>query len=56
MGKKGLLPARLYEILCCPVDKAKLAYTKDGKGLQCKKCMTAYEIRQGIPILLPKER
>lgn len=49
------LPADLYNIIACPVDKADLKYTKDKTGLQCTKCKYVYPIKEGIPILLPPE-
>lgn len=51
---KDPLPKDLYEILCCPDDKADLKYTADKKGLKCQKCRFVFPIKDGIPILLPK--
>jgi uncharacterized protein len=47
------LPKQLFDILCCPMDKADLAYDKDKTHLVCCKCHFAYPIKDGIPILLP---
>ncbi|MFH0978820.1 MAG: Trm112 family protein [Candidatus Woesearchaeota archaeon] len=52
MAGKELLPKELYKILACPIDKAKLRYTKDKKLLRCSKCGHVYVIKEGIPILL----
>ncbi len=49
------IPKKLFEILACPICKADLKYTKDKKGLICSKCNEIYEIRDGIPILLPRK-
>ncbi|MBI4141863.1 Trm112 family protein [Candidatus Woesearchaeota archaeon] len=49
------LPAELYSIIACPVDKSDLKYTKEKTGLQCVKCKYIYPIKEGIPILLPPE-
>jgi len=49
------LSKELLEIICCPMDKADLAYDKKKQTLTCKKCRYAYPIRDGIPILLPPE-
>ncbi len=42
----------LLEVLACPSDKAKLEL-KDNK-LICIKCKAVYEIKDGIPVLMPK--
>ena len=49
------LSAELLEIICCPVDKADLAYNKKKQTLTCAKCKYTYLIKEGIPILLPPE-
>ena len=46
---------KLLEIICCPVDKADLAYDKKKQTLTCMKCKYAYPIKDGIPILLSPE-
>lgn len=50
---KDPLPEELFKILACPVCKADLKYGKQKKTLVCTKCKHEYEIREGIPILLP---
>ncbi len=52
----------LMEILCCPVCKGDLELTVTREkeeilegSLRCKGCGTAYEIRDGIPNLLPPD-
>jgi uncharacterized protein YbaR (Trm112 family) len=41
----------LREVICCPVDKGKLA--KVGDKLKCERCKREYPIIDGIPVLLP---
>lgn len=50
----------LMEILCCPVCKGDLTLTVSREeeeilegSLHCAHCDRAYEIREGIPNLLP---
>ena len=49
------LSEELFNIICCPADKADLKYTPDKKGLKCTSCGYVYPIKEGIPILLPPE-
>ena len=44
----------LFSILACPVCKADLVYSSDKAGLLCVKCKKEYEIKEGIPVLLPR--
>ncbi len=53
---KDSIPEELFRILACPVCKADLEYGKDKKTLVCTKCKHEYEIRDGIPILLPPKK
>ncbi len=48
---------QLLDIIACPVDKADLKYSKRGKTekLTCTKCKTVYQVKDGIPILLPPD-
>ena len=48
-----MLSRELLEILACPVCKGDLLYEEDKKRLVCKRCGVYYEIREGIPVLLP---
>jgi len=48
------LSKQLLEILACPECKSDLIYNKDKNTLTCKKCKAVYQIKEGIPILLPK--
>jgi LSD1 subclass zinc finger protein len=45
----------LFDVLVCPVCKEKLEYTEGKKGLRCSKCNETYPIKDGIPVLLPKD-
>ena len=56
MKKEGKtpIPAQLFEILACPECKGDLEYNKARNGLVCIKCKAKYPIRDGIPVLLPK--
>ncbi|MBI2663172.1 Trm112 family protein [Candidatus Woesearchaeota archaeon] len=47
------MPKKLYEILACPVCKSDIKYNKDKISLVCLKCDKNYNIKNGIPILLP---
>ena len=53
---KGL-PKDLLEILACPDDKSSVREMNAGGkySLQCVKCKRVFEVRDGIPIMLPKE-
>jgi len=47
----------LLEILACPDDKAAVTeVTVKGKyALECTKCKRIFEVRERIPIMLPKD-
>lgn len=47
----------LLEILACPDDKAAvMEVTVKGKyALKCSKCKRIFKVRDGIPIMLPKD-
>lgn len=53
---KGL-PKDLLEILACPDDKSpvKEVNVKGKYSLKCVKCKRVFEVRDGIPIMLPKD-
>lgn len=46
---------KLLDILVCPVTKGTLIYDKAKQELVCKSSQLAYPIREGIPVMLPKE-
>jgi len=53
---KDPIPNELFDILACPLCKAGLKYNNDKTKLVCPKCKKEYEIKEGIPILLPPDR
>jgi uncharacterized protein YbaR (Trm112 family) len=62
MGKSGQsnsrgLPKDLLTILACPDDKASVLeiIVKGKYALKCTKCRRVFEVREGIPVMLPKD-
>jgi len=49
------MDAKLLEILVCPICKGPLVYKKSDKELICKPCRLAYQIKDGIPVMLEDE-
>jgi uncharacterized protein YbaR (Trm112 family) len=49
------LDARLLAVLACPVDKGPLYYLGDDGGLYNPRLRRTYEVRDGIPVMLPDE-
>lgn len=51
------LSKQLLSILACPEDKSPVKYRKTAKKetLVCTKCKRVFQIKDGIPIMLPKE-
>ena len=47
------IPKELFDILACPVCRAKLKYTADKKAIECIQCRTKYPVEDGIPVILP---
>ncbi len=48
-----MIDPELLKILACPVCKGDLEYREEKDILVCRKCRVFYEIREGIPVLLP---
>lgn len=46
---------KLLDILACPICKGTLVYKKEQKELICKLDRLAYQIRDGIPVMLEEE-
>lgn len=46
---------KLLEILVCPVTRETLTYDRDAQELISYAAGLAYQIRDGIPIMLPEE-
>lgn len=51
------LDKNLLDILACPDCRGDIKYSKKGKTekLQCKNCKRVFEVKNGIPIMLPKD-
>jgi len=51
------LDKKLLEILACPDCHGDILYRKKGKreSLKCQKCRRVFAVKNGIPIMLPKE-
>jgi uncharacterized protein len=50
-----MLDPKLLEILVCPKCRGELVLRENPPALTCSNCQLAYEIRDGIPILLIDE-
>ena len=53
-GPAGLAP-ELKEILACPKCKGDLEFREEEGRILCLRCRLAYEIRDGIPVMLVEE-
>ena len=49
------MDTKLLEILLCPVCKGPLVYKKPEQELICKPCRVAYQVKDGIPVMLEDE-
>jgi len=49
------MDSKLLEILVCPICKGPLDYKKDNQELVCKADGLAFQIRDGIPVMLEEE-
>ena len=56
INKKNTLPKELLEVLACPVCKHGLKFNDPKTKLVCSKCSIEYDIKDGIPILLPNKK
>ena len=45
----------VLDILCCPKCKGELAYRPEQETLTCLKCGAVYQVKNGIPIMLPSD-
>lgn len=43
----------LLEIICCPACRGELKFDEKRSTLTCVSCKAVYEVKDGIPILLP---
>ena len=48
-----MLKADLLDIICCPACRADLSIDAAHSRLTCTKCGAQYEVKDGVPILLP---
>ena len=48
-----MLDIKLLEVIACPVCKGELTHNKEKDILMCHRCGVYYEVRDGIPVLLP---
>lgn len=49
------MDAKLLEILVCPLCKSPLLYQKSAQELICKADRLAFQIQDGIPVMLEDE-
>ncbi len=54
-GAKLEIDPRLLEILICPLTGGPLQYDREVGELISKKAKLAYQIREGVPIMLSSE-
>ena len=54
-GAQSGVDPTLLEVLVCPVTRGPLDYDKTTNELVSKEAGLAYQIRDGIPIMLPEE-
>ncbi len=51
----GKIDPRLLAIMICPLTGGPLSYDKNTNELISKKAGLAYQVREGVPIMLPEE-
>ena len=49
------MDSKLLELLVCPVTKGPLVYDRDRQELVSHSARLAYQVRDGIPVLLENE-
>lgn len=54
-NEPSTIDPRLLEVLICPVSGGPLRYDRETNELISKKAKLAYQIREGVPIMLPDE-
>ena len=45
----------LIKLLACPLCKESVKYDNAKNIIICKKCKEVYPVKEGIPVMLPKE-
>lgn len=53
--KNNFLNKKILDILVCPLCKGKLQFDKNSQELICKFDKLAYQIRDGVPVMLVDE-
>lgn len=51
----GQLDPRLLSILVCPTCKGELSHQTAPEELHCGSCKLAFEVRDGVPIMMVDE-
>jgi len=51
----AMLDKELLEVLACPLCKGELRYEEEKEVLVCEKCELFFEVKEGIPNLIPEE-
>ena len=51
-----MLNKELLEILRCPDCKSELEFKAEENKLICKSCKNEFDVKDGIPIMLPKDK
>jgi len=54
MERKEKVAPDLLEILACPICKGDLIYDEEKNILICQNCAVYYEVKEGIPDLIPE--
>jgi uncharacterized protein len=50
-----MVKQELLDVLCCPKCRGGLDYKPAGNTLTCKNCGAVYEVKDDIPLMLPKD-
>ena len=50
-----VLRKELLELLCCPGCKGDLDYDQEQETLTCKLCGKVYQVKDGIPLMIPDD-
>jgi len=53
-----MLNKKLLKILACPDCRGDILHQEKGskETLKCKKCKRVFQVKNGIPIMFPKEK
>ena len=50
-----MLDKELLDVLACPKCKGEVKYLEEKGIIVCENCRVYYEVREGIPVMLPDE-